>query len=131
MSASLVATNDPVLKRAAMLAGFADVMVQDTPDGRVVLTRHRFARGFLPYEHLDDGQCAYDAFYGTALWERADVLAMYARKNEHRVVSLDRERRDIRKDFRNEWRREVVRRPDGKNEGVEAIALMMRQGRRR
>lgn len=127
---SFVATCDPVLKQAARIAGFADVMVQDTEDGMVVVTRHRFGKQWSPFEHLAPGQCALDAFYGTAFWERSDVLAMYQRQEAGRLESLHREGELISKDLRREWHKQVVRRAEGKHEAAEAIALLAARRRR-
>ena len=122
---SLVATRDPVLQRAAHIAGFAEAMVQDTDVGRVVLCRHRFGR-WTPFGHLAPGECALNAFYGTAFWERADVLAMYAKQEERKTASRLVTKADIGKDFRREIAKQIGKRVDGKHELVEALGRLRR-----
>lgn len=117
---ALLATMDPVLQQAARIGGFAEAMVQDTPSGRVVLARHRFG-GWAVLTHLATGQSPLDAFYGTAFWERADVLAMYQRQEERREVSRVGRKDDIGRDFVRELGRQVRRRVDGAADLLEAL----------
>jgi hypothetical protein len=119
---SLVATLDPVLQAAARIAGFAEAMVQDTPTGKVVLVRHRFGTAWGPFHHLEPGACALDAFYGTAFWERGDVVAMYQRQEDQKAARHLSTEADLGKDFRNELGRQVRRRVDGKDDLIRAIA---------
>lgn len=126
MSESLVATRDPVLQRAAQIAGFAEAMVQDTDAGKVVLCRHRRARQWVPFGHLEPGECALSVFYGTAFWERADVIAMYRKQEEQRASSILSVKSDVSKDFRRDLQRQISKRVDGKNDLLEFLA-----GRRR
>lgn len=123
---SLLATRDPVLQRAAHIAGFAEAMVQDTEGGKVVLCRHRFSRQWTPFGHLEPGECALSAFYGTAFWERADVVAMYTKQEEAKTASRLVTKDDIGKDFRRELQRQVVRHVDGRHDLIEAIGRMGR-----
>lgn len=121
-----VATHDPVMKAAAGIAGFADVRVTDTPQGRMVLTRHRFGHEWMPYERLAPGQCAYDAFYGTAFWERSDVLGMYQRQEDQKARGREGVLEDVRGDFRRQLQRQMGKRVDGKSDLIEALARMGR-----
>lgn len=123
---SLTATRDPVLQGAARIAGFAEAMVQDTDAGKVVLCRHRFGRHWIPFGHLAPGECALNAFYGTAFWERADVLAMHSRQESAKAASRLLTKEDIGKDFRREIQKQIARRVDGKHELVEALGRMGR-----
>jgi hypothetical protein len=123
---SLVATRDPVLQAAARIAGFAEAMVQDTEAGRVVLCRHRFGRQWEPFGHLEPGECALNAFYGTAFWERDDVMAMYRSQEDRKASSLLSVKGDISKDFLKDIRQHVTSRIDGKNGLIEAIGRMGR-----
>ncbi len=123
---ALVATRDPVLQRAASIAGFAAAMVQDTEVGRVVLCRHRFGRQWVPFGHLEPGECALNAFYGTAFWERDDVMAMYTKQEDQKAASRLLTKEDIGKDFRREIGKQVARRVDGKDELIKAIGRMGR-----
>jgi hypothetical protein len=120
---SLTATRDPVLQGAARIAGFAEAMVQDTDGGgRVVLCRHRFG-GWTPFGHLEPGETPLNAFYGTAFWERDDVLAMYGAQEERKAASLASTEGDIRKDFRKEVAR-LTSRVDGKADLIAALAKL-------
>lgn len=123
---ALTATRDPVLQRAAQIAGFAEAMVQDTEAGRVVLCRHRRASRWAPFGHLEPGECAINAFYGTAWWERADVLAMYERQEAHKERSRILRKEDISKDFRRELGKQIAKRVDGKHDLLETLARMGR-----
>lgn len=119
---SFVLTCDPVLQESARIAGFAEAMVQDTETGKVVLTRHRFSRQWAPYEHLAPGQCALDAFYGAAFWERPDVLARYRRQEDSKAASRLAVGDDISRDFRSDLRKQIRKRVDGKHDLLMAIA---------
>lgn len=121
---SLVATRDPVLQRAAKIAGFAEAMVQDTETGKVVLCRRRHG-AWGPFGHLEPGECALNVFYGTAFWERADVMAMYAKQEERKASSIVSARADISKDFRSDVRKQIARRVDGKHD---LLTAMLRKG---
>jgi hypothetical protein len=121
---SLVASRDPVLQAAARIAGFAEAMVQDTETGKVVLCRHRFGKAWEPFGHLEPGECALDAFYGTAFWERADVVAMYQRQEDQKAASRLLTKEDISKDFRRDLAKQVAKRVDGKHDLIETLVKM-------
>lgn len=90
----------------------------------MVFVRHRHAASWGPFAHVASGDAVFNEFFGCAFWERADVLALLDRKEELRADGLDRVEADIGKDFRRDFRRLVVGRPDGKNDVVEAMARM-------
>ncbi len=120
---SLTASRDPVLQAAAHIAGFAAAMVQDTETGRVVLVRHRFSSQWAPFGHLEPGECALDVFYGTAFWERDDVMAMYRAQEDRKVTSLASVKGDISKDFLRDISK-LTARVDGKAELIAALGRM-------
>ncbi len=101
-------------------------MVQDTDAGKVVLCRHRFSGAWFPFGHLEPGECALDAFYGTAFWERADVMAMYRKQEDGKALSLLSAKDDISKDFRRELHKKIVGRVDGRHDLIEALGHMHR-----
>lgn len=126
---SFTASRDPVLQRAAQIAGFAEAMVQDTETGKVVLCRPRFKRGWLPFGHLEQGECALNAFYGTAFWERDDVMAMFNKQEERKAASRLSTGEDISKDFRREIQKQIEKRVDGKHDLITALAGLRRARR--
>ena len=122
-----ILSHDPVFQEAARIAGFAEAAVVETETGKVVVVRHRRSRaGWAPFEHLEPGECTLSGFYGRAFWERADVHALFSRKQEINESSLLRAERDISGDFARDMHRFVVRRPDGKNDVAEALAAIQR-----
>lgn len=123
---SFTASRDPLLQCAARIAGFAEAMVQDTETGKVVLCRPRYRRGWLPFGHLAPGECALNAFYGTAFWERGDVLAMYAKQEDRKAASRLSTGEDISKDFRREIQKQIEKRVDGKHDLITALSRMGR-----
>jgi hypothetical protein len=121
---ALVASRDRVLQKAAQIAGFAEARVVDTDTGKVVIVRHRRSQHWLPFEHLEPGECAHHAFFGCAFWERPDVAALYAKKEAYAQQSRDRHSLDVRKDFRRDIHKLIAPRPDGKHDLVEALGRM-------
>lgn len=123
---ALAASRDPVFQAAARISGFAAAMVVETETGKVVVTRSRFSGQWGPFGHLAPGECALNVFYGTAFWERADVLGLYFKQEEQKAASRLAVKEDIAKDFRSDIRKLVQRRPEGRHELLETLARMIK-----
>jgi len=124
MHESLAATLDPAFQTAAQIAGFAEAIVVETPTGRVVIGRYRWSTKFCSFAHLAPGECAANAFFGCAFWERADVLAAFFKNEEGKKEKRGRLMVDVQKDFRTDLRKLMAPRPDGKNDVIEALGRM-------
>ena len=49
---------------------------------------------------------------------------MYERQRETRLVSLAGHKADVSKDFRRELHKQIVKRPDGRNDFLDALKRM-------